>query len=484
MPETVDPPAEPQRSFPDLFADFEGAVGIVEAVTCDTARQGTAFLAHDDVVITTASIVQDATEVAVTFGDESAEALVIGVDLESGFAALEVSSPIPELPLALSEEPVRAGEQVGALTQPVGLPQTMIVGRVSSIDEMGQIRTDAAVGVGSGGGPLIDGQGRVVGVLAMLDASVVDEGPLRAFSTLDIGGLFSEWVDAREPIPQSSCVGNVDLDDIDAVAAELISADTAHRELASVQRTFAVFTQSINSSRAEEAFGVLGPAITRDNTPEAWAQGQRTSKLWDWRIRSIAERDGVLVVRSLFTSTQEAAFGFDGVSTCTRWDITYELVDGLFRDEPYWLINRSSATSARSPIDCDDWEPEVIGRGQMDLGDLGTEDVDDRLIVGTVAQWEVGVGLVSANDPDEQIVQTPINLEVTVEAQDGFVPVIEIFDPDGRLVASNEVVLDGLTDSTADFTTDRNTVFDVRIRDAENRNGGEYRVLFAVSPRS
>ena len=436
--------------------------------------------------MTSASVVADHAEIAVTFNETSVEASVIGSNPTADVALLRLSEPAPvTVLLTLAEDPARVGSQVGALTQPVGLPQTMIVGRISSIDAdraiPQQILTDTVVSVGSGGGPLIDDRGEVVGIVgSLLDGG---DSSLTALSVPEVAPEVEGWATANTAQRAAFCVGDVDLDGIDEVAAELIAADIEHPELAAVRRTYAVYTQSINSSRAAQAFDVLGPAITNADTAERWAQGQQTSKLWDWRVRSIEENGGGLVVRSVFTSTQDAAFAFDQASTCTRWDITHDLVRGTFRDQEYWLINRSRATTAQGPVDCEDWTPERVAAGEFTLGDLGSETANGRLAGGTVNVYTIGVGLVNGNDPDEVVDQSPILFEVTVDAGGSFDATIEINDINGRLL-SMSVVDENISTATAEFTVDENTGFLVFVRDAENRSGGTYSVDFSATPVS
>jgi len=486
VPPTTSSTLPPRQDFADLFDTYASAVGSIDTVTCNTARRGTAFLIADDLAVTSAAVVADHVELAVTFEETSLQGVVLGVDELSDVALVRLSEPVsPTALLTMSNDPARVGAQVGALTQPIGLPQTMIVGRVSSIDPAAagsrQILTDADVAAGSGGGPLIDDRGRVVGVVGGIDLNLGADGALTAVSLPSVAADIDAWAQASNPVDPSFCVGSVDLDDIDTIAGDLIAADIDHPELAAIQRTYAVYSQSINSSRATEAFGVLGPAITTNDTAERWAEGQQTSKLWDWRVRSIEQNGDGLVVRSVFTSTQEAEYGFDQASTCTRWDVTHDLVRGLFRDLDYWLINRSRATTGRGPVDCDDWQPEVIRAGEYTLGDSGGQVSNGQLAGGTAAAWSIGIGLVDANDPDAVVEQSPITLEVTVDTAEAFDAIIEIFDADGALVASSDED-DAIAMAGAQHTVTTNTVLDVRVRDRENRNGGPYTIDFRAIP--
>lgn len=476
----------PVRDFAELFEEHRHAVASVNAVTCDTTRQGTAFLVSDSIVYTAASIVVDAAEVAVTIDGNSIESQVIGQDPERNIAVLRLSKPVVDVePLPFSKQPARVGDEVGAIVRPVGLPLTLTVGRLSSMttdQPLTILRTDADAEMGSSGGPLIDQRGQVIGIVSL---SVNDAGvtaPLLAVSFDDVREQLAGWVTNPAPPPDTFCVGTVDLSEIDAVAGELIAADTDHPQIAALQRTYAVYSQSINSSRAESAFDVLGPAITDTSSASEWAEGQRTSKIWDWRIREVTNVGETLQVRSVFTSTQDGEFGFDGSSTCTRWDITHDLISGTFRGEPYWLINRSKATTGSGPVDCDEWSPEIVRREDLVTENNFTLSRSDRLAGGTVHDWRVGVGT-AASDTDAEDgtgEPVPVTLTVRVEATSGFDPMIEIYQS-GSLVAENDDFQEtSITTSQAKFTVTNYQLLTVRVRDVSNRSGGEYSVIFTT----
>ncbi len=488
---TTEPPI---REFAELFEELRPAVASVTAVACDTANQGTGFLVGDTVVYTAASVVVDAAELVVSIDGKSIEARVLGHDPERNVAALVLDEPVVDItPMEFSKRPARVGAEVGALVRPVSLPLTLTVGRLASVDESQPatlLRTDADAELGSSGGPLIDQRGQVIGIVSVAaDDSGAITAPLSAVAFADVREQLAGWVSAPSPPPETFCVGNVDLSEIDAVAGELIAADTSHPQIPDLQRTFAVYSQSINSSRAEDAFDLLGPAIRDSSDRAVWAEGQATSKLWDWRIRDVTNVGSVLEVRSVFTSTQDSEFGFDGASTCTRWDITYDMVPGQFRGQSYWLINRSRPTAGSGPIDCDDWTPEPVPREQLDSGENSELRRTDRLAGGTAHEWEIGVGTVvpdpgpdATDDEDETglVELTPQTLTVQVVSDGGFDPVVEIYDESGALVAENDDAAEGSTDSRVEFTVTSFQVLSVHVRDVSNRSGGAYDITFTT----
>jgi putative serine protease PepD len=139
---------------------------------------GSGFVASDGGLILTASHVvgrsqtvtlrlQDGTSIsgAVVAVDKSIDTAVIRAD-ESAAGDLK---PLPLGALA----DVQVGEMTIAIGSPFGLSQTVTTGIVSALGRtvptpMGElhdlIQTDAAINSGNSGGPLIDGEGRAIGI--------------------------------------------------------------------------------------------------------------------------------------------------------------------------------------------------------------------------------------------------------------------------------------------------------------------------------
>ena len=164
----------------DVFrADFTEGQGV-----------GTGFVVADGVVATNCHVIEGASRITVSTSAERPErfdARVIGGDCENDLAILDVdASDLPTVALANSDD-VRLGQRVVALGYALGLEggPTVTTGIVSSLDRTIQaqdpgcpetacpdgvrtypsvIQTDAAINPGNSGGPLVDMQGRVVGI--------------------------------------------------------------------------------------------------------------------------------------------------------------------------------------------------------------------------------------------------------------------------------------------------------------------------------
>jgi S1-C subfamily serine protease len=131
----------------------------------------------DGHVVTNQHVVSDADEVTVTFHDGSKiQARVVGTDPSTDVALLELSR-VPKDIKALdlgSADALQIGDPVIAIGSPFGLEGTVTSGIVSAKNRQlqapnnytidGAIQTDAALNHGNSGGPLLDAEGRVVGM--------------------------------------------------------------------------------------------------------------------------------------------------------------------------------------------------------------------------------------------------------------------------------------------------------------------------------
>lgn len=102
-------------------------------------------------------------------------AVVVGVDEETDLAVLKIeATDLSALPLADSDD-LRPGQIVLAVGSPLGLTNSVTMGVVSAVGRqlavdapMVYIQSDASVNPGHSGGPLVDVQGRLVGVNTLI----------------------------------------------------------------------------------------------------------------------------------------------------------------------------------------------------------------------------------------------------------------------------------------------------------------------------
>ena len=124
-------------------------------------------------ILTNNHVVEGADEVKVELADDREfEAKVVGTDPPTDLALLKIEADeLQALELGDSDA-LEVGDWVLAIGNPFGLPQTVSSGIVSAkgranvgiVDYENFIQTDAAVNPGNSGGPLVDLEGRVVGI--------------------------------------------------------------------------------------------------------------------------------------------------------------------------------------------------------------------------------------------------------------------------------------------------------------------------------
>jgi S1-C subfamily serine protease len=147
-------------------------------------QQGTAtgsgFVVDEDGhIITNAHVVEGADKVTVSFKEDGAsvDAEVKGVDTSTDVAVLKIDpndvDNLTPLPLGDSSK-AQVGDPVIAIGNPFGFSRTVTTGIVSGLQRQIQapngftipdvIQTDASINPGNSGGPLLDANGRVIGI--------------------------------------------------------------------------------------------------------------------------------------------------------------------------------------------------------------------------------------------------------------------------------------------------------------------------------
>ncbi|HSD81401.1 MAG TPA: trypsin-like peptidase domain-containing protein [Solirubrobacteraceae bacterium] len=164
-----------------IYDRAKESVAFVAALTPQGQATGTGWVAGaDGLLVTNAHVVDGAEQVQVKIGTGGAlqPARVVGSDLSTDLAVLQVDAR-GLVPLELGDgSAVRVGDEVSAIGNPYGLDHTLTTGIVSAVDRTiqapdgtpipGAIQTDAALNPGNSGGPLLDADGRLIGVNAQI----------------------------------------------------------------------------------------------------------------------------------------------------------------------------------------------------------------------------------------------------------------------------------------------------------------------------
>ena len=167
------------KELEELFKQFQlPGGGRLEPQQMGGGMQGTGSgFVYDDKghIVTNNHVVADAGEIRVQFYDgEEAIAKVVGTDPKSDVAVIQVEVT-QYRPLQKGKSAsARVGDWVLAIGSPFGFDQTVTSGIISAVGRnagiLGQgayedfIQTDAAINPGNSGGPLVDLDGRVIGI--------------------------------------------------------------------------------------------------------------------------------------------------------------------------------------------------------------------------------------------------------------------------------------------------------------------------------
>jgi putative serine protease PepD len=184
-PEEVLPSPTPVPAMSEVYAKVAPSVVQVKALRPDgtVAESGSGVIIDDaGDILTALHVVQDASRLSVVFADGTeSPAVVISQAPENDIAALRPSStPAQLLPATLGNPgSLRVGDDAIVVGNPFALSRSLSTGVISGLGRSvqvpnqgrslsGLIQFDAAVNPGSSGGPLVNRDGEVVGIVTGL----------------------------------------------------------------------------------------------------------------------------------------------------------------------------------------------------------------------------------------------------------------------------------------------------------------------------
>jgi putative serine protease PepD len=175
------------KTLEQLYGEAKQGVVDIKVKTAKGEAEGSGFVIDSDGhIVTNDHVVDGATAITVTFADKStATAKLTGSDPSSDVAVIQVDASDAKLkltPLTFADSStVEVGESVLAIGSPYGLEGTLTTGIVSALDRAiqapnnytiaGAIQTDAAINSGNSGGPLLNADGKVIGINAQIESS-------------------------------------------------------------------------------------------------------------------------------------------------------------------------------------------------------------------------------------------------------------------------------------------------------------------------
>ena len=222
---------------------------------------GTGWVWNDEgYIVTNAHVVRNARRVdAEMYDGRVLRARVVGVDMQTDIAVVKIEPGVGVMPMRrASNEPLSVGEQVFAFGSPFSIKFSMSRGIVSGLGRSEAatflrmqggytnfIQTDAAMNPGNSGGPLVDVNGRLVGMNAAIANNVDESGE----------GLQGQSAGIGFAIP---------VDTVEAVVTQLIdeSSDIVLRGYLGIN-----LTQVEMSAEMASRLGYGGPGVLVANTP-------------------------------------------------------------------------------------------------------------------------------------------------------------------------------------------------------------------------
>jgi S1-C subfamily serine protease len=214
---TQAPPPSPSTSatsasFATLYTSDRTGVVKILTTTCDEAGEGTGFVIGRRLIATVAHVVSGEVTMTIKAGSSTYSGRVIGIDNGSDVALIRTSEPIAGHVFHFASVTPSVGDQLAVLGYPLDGPLTFTSGSVSGLNRRediegivrtGLLQTDAAVNPGNSGGPLLDAQGDVAG---LVDAKVINaEGLGYAVTARTAEPLLDSWRSSPQPTTRQDC---------------------------------------------------------------------------------------------------------------------------------------------------------------------------------------------------------------------------------------------------------------------------------------
>lgn len=202
------------------------------------------------IILTNLHVIRGANKIEVSLADgQNYHAKLLGYDDDTDIAALQLLNPprhLTSVPFGDSSR-LEVGQRVLAIGNPFGLNRTLTTGVVSSLERSvrtgnntllrGLVQTDAAINPGNSGGPLLDTEGRLVGInTAILSASGESAGIGFAMPINQIKRILRDLVEKGRVLRPSMGWVLVDTDQGPMVLRVLPRGPAAEADVAPIER--------------------------------------------------------------------------------------------------------------------------------------------------------------------------------------------------------------------------------------------------------
>lgn len=368
-PSTAVDPATSTRpdnpAWADVMDSVRPAVVRVSAGTCGEATSlGSGFFIDDRHIVTAAHVVDGSSRVSVQVGsDEFIDAETLDSDPANDVALLRTQPGFgPDgLPLAEAEPP--QASEVAVVGYPLGAGTSQIVdglvsGASEPIDYGDQVvesvfTTNASTNPGNSGGPVLDRQGQVVGLVSggrQWDTMGEDRSPVEGINYVvpvtAFAPLVREWAytpSRRIPTCSGDEAAKPDVDEPTPTGfpIEVLSEHPLARELALVLHTHG---SAINGAQYGLAWSYFTVAQQERLDGLAGWTSAVSSAYWEELVITDVEGDMSTATVSAVLRTEDYLGGGDYACTVFRLDYEFSHETGV------WLIAR--ARNAADPETC------------------------------------------------------------------------------------------------------------------------------------
>jgi len=162
----------------------------------------------DGYILTAAHVVGNATNVSVRFADGSrTTGTVVGADETTDVAVVMIEpAEVPAVAVLGTGLSLSVGQTAVAVGSPFELDQTVTSGIISAVDRIvgtdriSMVQTDAAINPGNSGGPLVDLNGRVLGINDVIFTNSGDNAGVGFAISIDLAKIVADQITSGEPV--------------------------------------------------------------------------------------------------------------------------------------------------------------------------------------------------------------------------------------------------------------------------------------------
>lgn len=343
----------------EWFTQLRTGVVRLQSVTCDGVATGSGFLIAPNLVATVAHVVDGATSLSVRGDGGVVTGTVIGIDVKREVALIRLEPTGngdryagQTLEFSTANTPPAVNSPVHVLGYPKGRQLSMTSGTVNSLEARIDIGMDALEGLiqydaiatgGNSGGPLINDQGQVIG---LIEAGAVQEGrdsegePVYVEQT-GIGYAVPANVASRLTSAWQASPMKVNSDTCSIDLRNQVEQASVHPEAPVLASTFARYFEGINSGDYEQSWRLLGaPARQHYSDLTAFMNHYATTEVSEIVLEKVNLVDP-LTDTAVVSYRSESA---DGVP-CTESRLQYT----LRLDSGFWTIDDESLLGPARP---------------------------------------------------------------------------------------------------------------------------------------